>query len=60
VEVEVVVLCWVGNLWNCWGYVICGAGGGGGCRLWCSGMVRYLGVFVVERMKDRMVSIAGG
>jgi hypothetical protein len=27
-----VPLHWVGDLWDCWGYVICGAGGV--CYLW--------------------------
>jgi hypothetical protein len=50
------------------GYVICGAGGGGGGWLWRSDMIDSMpevglgcfGVFVVEKVKDRMVSIAGG
>jgi hypothetical protein len=34
----VIVLHWVGDLWSCWGYVICVAGGG---YVICGGGGRY-------------------
>jgi hypothetical protein len=57
------VICGAGE-----GYVICGASGGGGGWLWHNGMIDSMpevglgcfDVFVVKKVKDRMMSIASG
>jgi hypothetical protein len=64
----VIVLHWEGDLQNCWGYVICGAGGTVDGWLCHNGKIDsmsevvldWFGKLVVKKVKDKMVSIAGG